>query len=77
MSQQLKAVYDGKVFHPSEPVDLPPNSDVVISIEIALEKRETGTPYSFLRCAASLKLRGPEDFSENLDNYLYGNKQFE
>ncbi len=31
-----------------------------------------GEPYSFLRFARSLKLDGPEDWSERIDDYLYG-----
>jgi hypothetical protein len=32
----------------------------------------TGEPYSFLKLAQSLNLEGPEDWSENLDDYLCG-----
>jgi len=34
-----------------------------------------GEPYSFLKYAASLNLDGPEDWSENLDDYLYRGKK--
>lgn len=35
-----------------------------------------GEPYSFLRLAASLNLEGlPSDYSERLDEYLYGSER--
>lgn len=40
---------------------------------IATEPTEDSTlKNSFLRMAQSLKLEGPEDFSVNIDHYLYG-----
>ena len=35
-----------------------------------------GEPYSFLKLAMSLNLEGPEDWSENLEGYLSGDKKF-
>jgi len=34
-----------------------------------------GKPYAFLETAMRLKLQGPPDWSENLDDYLYGDKK--
>lgn len=34
LTKTLGATYDGKVFIPDEPVDLPPNTHVTITIEI-------------------------------------------
>jgi hypothetical protein len=40
---------------------------------IAVEQAESSLfKNSFLRTAASLNLEGPEDFSVNIDHYLYG-----
>ncbi len=36
------------------------------------QKPRLGEPYSFLHYARSLKLDGPEDWSERIDDYLYG-----
>lgn len=73
MERTVDATFDGEVFRPDEPVDLVTNTKVTVFIP---DTEKSGEPYSFFRVARSLKLRGPKDFSENLDDYLYGGKQF-
>jgi predicted DNA-binding antitoxin AbrB/MazE fold protein len=73
MTQVLKAVYDGKVFKPEEPVKIPAHTSVELTVHTS-EIQKKGKPYSFFRHTASLKLKGPKDFSENLDDYLYRDK---
>ncbi len=73
MTQTLKASFDGKVFTPKEPVNFPAQSDLEIVVRTA-KKKAAAAPYSALKLAASLKLKGPADFSENLDEYLYRGK---
>lgn len=73
MDKTVDATYDGEVFRPDEPVDLKPNTKVTVVIDDA---EKSGESYSFFRVARSLKLTGPSDFSENLDDYLYGGKPF-
>jgi predicted DNA-binding antitoxin AbrB/MazE fold protein len=70
MTRTIEAVFDGKVFLPSEPVTLEPNTPVqiVINEKPPVEKKSK----SFLSVARSLRLQGPKDFSENIDEYLYG-----
>jgi len=75
MTQVLKAIYDGKVFRPEEPVEIPAHTSVNLFVSEARKKK--GKPYSFFHYAASLKLKGPKDFSENLDDYLYRGKPIE
>lgn len=70
MSQTLEAVFDGKVILPDEPITLEPNTRVRVVIE-AVPQAPT-KPVSFLRAARALKLKGPADWSTNLDSYLYG-----
>lgn len=70
MSQTMEAVFDGKVFHPSEPIPLEPNTRVRITVEPLAS--EEARPSSFLETARSLNLQGPPDWSANLDKYLYG-----
>jgi hypothetical protein len=70
MIKTLGATFDGKVLHPDAPLDLIPNTKVKITIEIP--ETEVSKPMSFLDTACSLKLEGPVDFSEKLDDYLYG-----
>lgn len=70
MSKTLEAVFDGEVLRPDEPIELEPNTRVRLTIE-SVETSEK-QPKSFLRTALSLNLQGPADWSERLDEYLYG-----
>ena len=67
MATTIDATYDGHVFRPTEPVSLPANTAVRITIEPIPDK-----PASFLRTARSLNLEGPPDWASRLDDYLYG-----
>lgn len=71
MAKTLEAVYDGQVLRPDEPLELPPDTRVVITIEVA--DQPARRPASFLQTARSLKLDGPADWSARFDDYLYGN----
>ena len=70
MIKTLDATFDGKVLHPDVPLDLIPDTKVKITIEIP--ETDVSKPMSFLDTARSLKLEGPVDFSDKLDDYLYG-----
>jgi hypothetical protein len=70
MDRTIEAVFDGKVFLPSEPVSLQPNTHVRISV-LADEEESS----SFLDVAQSLELEGPPDWSAKLDEYLYGGRE--
>lgn len=70
MTKTIEALFDGTVFHPTEPVALGPNTRVWITIETTLPT--DGGAESFLRTARALNLDGPPDWSVNLDEYLYG-----
>ncbi|WP_392533212.1 hypothetical protein [Nostoc sp. C117] len=69
MVEKITAVFNGKVFYPAEPIALPTNTRVRISIEI-LPPHEEQTA-SFLQTARSLNLEGSPDWSANIDKYLY------
>ena len=69
MSQTVEAVFDGSVLRPEGTLDLEPNTRVKITVE-ALPP--VSRPASFLRTARAQNLSGPPDWSENLDEYLYG-----
>lgn len=69
MSTIIEATFDGEVFRPIRPIDLPPNTKVQITVE---ETPATKQPYAFLKAAAGLTVDGPADWSENVDRYLYG-----
>ena len=70
MIKRLKAVFDGDVLRPIEPLDLEPNTEVQITLDIPETRTDTGS--SFLDTAENLKLDGPADWSSNVDKYLYG-----
>jgi hypothetical protein len=50
--------------------------DYVKSIgEQPLSPVKTGKPYAWIDIALKANLQGPPDWSEHLDDYLYGNKK--
>ena len=89
MTKTVQARFDGRAFYPEEPMLIAPNTMVLLTVETpermeterSDEEREGLTPgkerpYSFLKLAQSLNLDGPEDWSECVDDYLYGDKKF-
>jgi len=70
--QTVEAIYDGKVLRTKTPLALKPNTRVRITIETTQVKR--GKSKSFLETARLLKIKGPRDLSENLDEYIYGGR---
>jgi hypothetical protein len=73
VSHTFDAVFDGEVFRPDDHIELEPNTRVRVTVEtISPSPTKPAGPYSFLRVARSLKIEGPPDWSENLDEYLYG-----
>ena len=59
MEKKIAAVFDGKVFHPTEPIALEPNTRVQITIENI--PPDVDEAKSFLQTARSLNLDGPPD----------------
>jgi hypothetical protein len=72
MRTTLYATFDGEVFRPEGPVDVPPNTRVRITIDSDYAQER---PASFLNTARSLKVDGPPDWSACLDDYLYGDRE--
>lgn len=70
MNTTLHLVYDGEVFRPEEPVELRPDTRVRVTIETI--EPASSAPRSFLQTAKGLRLKGPPDWSERLEEYLYG-----
>ncbi|MGH9453637.1 MAG: antitoxin family protein [Terriglobia bacterium] len=71
MTKIIEAIFDGVALRPDEPLELPPNTRVRLTIE---SPTPPGTPGSFLRTARALALSGPRDWSANIETYLYGQK---
>jgi len=67
----IEAIFDGNAFLPVTPVSIKPNTRVRISVDAQDEQ----APMSFLDTARSLKLDGPPDWAERLNEYLYGGKR--
>lgn len=74
MTKSIEAVFDGVALRPAEPLELPPNSRVRVTIE-SLTTPAKGE--SFLQTARSLALTGPQDWSSRLEAYLYGDNSSE
>ncbi len=70
MIQTVDAFFDGTVLRPDTPLPLEANTRVRVTVETL--PAQVQPPRSFLRTARSLKLEGPADWAENLENYLYG-----
>lgn len=66
MTTTIDAVFDGHVFLPTQPINLPPNTRV----QLAIIADEPPTARSFLDVAEGLALEGPADWSLHLDAYL-------
>jgi hypothetical protein len=71
MIQTLEAVFDGTVLRPIKPLGLEPNTHVMITVETN-QTEPKQTKRSFIQTARSLNLDGPSDWSERIDDYLYG-----
>lgn len=69
----IPAVFDGAVFRPAEPVAIPPNTEVLLTVESA--KSEPTPAASFLDTASAMNLEGPADWASNLKDYLYGERR--
>lgn len=69
MMKSIEAVFDGKVFRPTEDVELVANTRVRLLFETLLP--QNSEKVSFLDLASRLELDGPEDWSLKLDDYLY------
>lgn len=68
MKKTVRAVFDGRALWPEEPLDLPPDT----TVEITVKRAPTKPARSFLAVARSLNLDGPKDWSRRLEEYLYG-----
>jgi hypothetical protein len=71
MSQQLEATFDGTSLQLEEPLNLAIGTRVRIIVE-SIAPIESIQPKTFLQTAQSLQLQGEPDWSEKIDQYLYG-----
>ncbi len=73
MHKTMNATFDGKVLCPDKPIKIKPNTRVRITIETFDELPKT---QSFLHTAQSLKLDGPPNWSDQLEDYLYSKEEY-
>jgi predicted DNA-binding antitoxin AbrB/MazE fold protein len=73
MIKTFEAIFDGQVLRPAEPLELKPNTRVMITIETPLI--DDSPSVSFLDTALALHLEGPADWSVRLEDYLYGGQR--
>ena len=70
----IRAIFDGKVFVPDEPVDLPVGEAVDIALPVA--KEDEPPLMSLVRLAESVRGEAgdghPRDYAAQIDHYLYG-----
>ncbi|MBE9217154.1 hypothetical protein IQ247_31650 [Plectonema cf. radiosum LEGE 06105] len=71
MPQELEAVFDGTALQLEVPLNLAAGTRVRIIVASVLPD-EVKPPKTFLKTAQSLKLQGKPDWSEKIDQYLYG-----
>jgi len=76
MTHKVLATFDGSVFRPRTPVDLEPGTEVLLTVDseesaTASEEQPPKTR-SFIETALSLNVEGPSDWSQRIDDYLYG-----
>jgi predicted DNA-binding antitoxin AbrB/MazE fold protein len=74
MAKSIRAVFDGTVLRPEEPVDLKPNSRCVVTIEAEGEKQEKSEEETYpLSAIASLATdMGVDDLSTRHSWYAHG-----
>lgn len=70
----VNAHFDGKVIIPDEPLDLPRNQPLIVSIETVAEEHEAveGSVLSWLAANAVESDALPADLADRHDHYLYG-----
>ncbi len=72
MTIHTKAIYDGKVLRLTEPVELKPDTQVDVTLEIPEDAN--GKAYGFFETALSMDLQGPADWSARFEEYLLNDK---
>jgi hypothetical protein len=70
--QELEAVFEGTDLQLDVPLNLATDTRVRIIIESVVSNEELTPPKTFLRTAQSLQLQGEPNWSEKIDQSLYG-----
>jgi hypothetical protein len=72
MARTVTAIFDGEVFRPTEPLDLPAHAEYRLTIDeqTPVASEDEFPLMRYLKLAQDLDL--PSDFAEQHDHYLYG-----
>ena len=76
MSIKVRAIYDGTALQLKEPLDLPADTEVELTISKCVTDgdQKEKSEYSFLRTALEIAIdEGPTDWSTRYEEYLYPN----
>ena len=68
----IRGHFDGKVFIPDEPVDLPANRPLVLHVEVPSETHEVVHDLWQTLEENTGSVEAPPDWAEQHDHYLYG-----
>ncbi|HEU4558198.1 MAG TPA: hypothetical protein VFS20_10125 [Longimicrobium sp.] len=73
MTKTIKATYNGRTLYPDEPLPLPRDTRVTLTVHADEPEEDNDVGVStFLDVALSLHAEGPPDWSARIDHYLYG-----
>jgi hypothetical protein len=74
MATTVKAVYEGGVFKPKEPVQLEEHAEVEVLLPDSKPRRDPDDPtgWKAIDRLIGIAKNAPPDLSENHDAYLYG-----
>ncbi len=75
MVQTIEAIFDGQVFRPADPLDLPSDTRCRLTVE-TLPVAGSGDVWSLLAQAAG-SIEAPADWADQHDHYLYGTSKQE
>ncbi len=70
MVQTIEAIFDGQVFRPANPLDLPSDTRCRLTVE-TLPTTGSGDVWSLLAQAAG-SIEAPADWANQRNHYLYG-----
>lgn len=71
MNRTITGTYDGRDIHPDEPLPLPRDTRVTLTVHADEPEEDIGAT-TFFDVALSLNAEGPPDWSARIDHYLYG-----
>jgi hypothetical protein len=81
MTKTITATYDGRDIHPDEPLPLPRDTRITITVHAAETDREPNplaaadvelprTNETFAEAVRRIRIDGPADWSQRVDDYL-------